>query len=372
MKIGVITLPPTINYGGILQAFALQKALMKIGHEATLIDKRFHISRYKYLKKYVRYILLKALNKDVSDIIRSKKELNIVSANTKKFIDKYIIKTDPILQNKDLLQYNSFDAYIVGSDQVWRPMYVDNIYNYYLDFVTEEINAKKISYAASFGTEIWEYSEEETTKCKDLISKFDAVSCREESGVHMCSKKYNIQAKLVLDPTLLLTKDDYINEINLRNYDVPAENIFSYVLDSSKDKNEFIEQIAKKQGRPIYNLALNARDKVGNITSTPDVEYWLNGIYNSNFVVTDSFHGTVFAIIFNKPFISIVNSERGAARFESLFKMLNIKGNIVKDITQININELLLQAESIDWLNINEQLNTLRTESFNFLDNALK
>lgn len=372
MKIGVLTQPPTVNYGGILQAFALQKALLSKGYEVVLLDKRFHTSRYSYFKQKIKYILFNILNRDISGIIRSKKEADILSLNTKEFIEKYILKTDPILTEVQLANYNSLDAYIVGSDQVWRPMYTDNIYNYYLDFIADNRSVRRVAYAASFGTSNWEYSEKETEKCKRLLSKFDAVSCREISGVDLCQRKYNISAEHVLDPTLLLSKDDYLNNIDFNGFDVPKSNVFSYVLDSTDAKSNLIRKISCKLNTSIYNLALSTRDTAGNVIPTPSIEYWINGIANSQFVVTDSFHGTVFAIMFNKPFIAIINSERGASRFESLLAMLDIEGNLVKDVSQIDIVSLLSKAQNINWEKVNKRIETLRLESFSFLDKALR
>lgn len=371
MKIGILTLPPTVNYGGILQTFSLQRVLINKGYDAVLIDKRFKISRFKYFKQNIRYILFKIINKDTSNIIRSRKELEQLSIKTKQFIDKYIIKTDPILEDDGLHLYNNFDAYIVGSDQVWRPIYVDNIYNYYFNFISNRNKVIRIAYAASFGTDKWEYTDKQTKRCGALIKKFSAISVREISGVELCRSKYSVIAEHVLDPTLLLTKEDYLNFIDLDKFNITNNALFSYVLDSSIGKTDLINKISTTLDFSIYNLALNNRDTSGNIVATPPVEYFVNGINKSEFVITDSFHGTVFAIIFNKPFITIINKKRGSSRFESLFRMLNIDGNIIYDMNDVDLAKLIHRAKTINWNTINHRLSILRLESINFLENSL-
>ena len=130
----------------------------------------------------------------------------------KSFIDKYLHVIDvnvPITENS-INDYN-FDGYIVGSDQVWRPRYCKKtLMNNFLDF-TNGINVKRLSYAASFGVDSWEFTKDETTKCAELIKTFNAISVREASAVDLCKQYLGVESKQVLDPTLLLSSEDYIN-----------------------------------------------------------------------------------------------------------------------------------------------------------------
>src|SRR5690606_30541311 len=136
-----------------------------------------------------------------------------------------------------------FSAVVVGSDQVWRPRYSPNIYNFFLDFLKNNSTIKKVAYAASFGTEDWEYTEEQTREARELIKHFNAVSVRESSGVLLCDKYLNRKdAVHVLDPTLLLKAEDYNQLINKTKKEI---GLFTYVLDETKEKLDFIKQCSK-------------------------------------------------------------------------------------------------------------------------------
>src|SRR5690606_30989510 len=166
--------------------------------------------------------------------------------HTKKFINENI-QLSPLIENTtDLKKHfnkNDFDAVIVGSDQTWRPKYSPNIYNYYLDFLKDNNQIKKLAYASSFGTAEWEYTEEQTKIVKQLVKQFHAISVREAAGVDLWREKLGIEAVHLLDPTLLLTAEDYSERINQ-----PKANkeLFTYVLDESKEKQDFIQFIGKE------------------------------------------------------------------------------------------------------------------------------
>ena len=219
MKIGILTQPLYMNYGGLLQAYALQTILKNEGHEVWIIQ-RIHAYNYSWL--YQQMSWLKFLLKQIASIIAGKKTLKQAKKDTADsrlytmaFTCKYIsprsrlLSTDEALKN--FVSKMDFDAFVVGSDQVWRPKYSPNIYNYFLDFA-ENLKVKRVAYAASFGTSDWEFSEEETQKCRSLIQKFDLVSVRENDGVILCSEYLDRNdAKWVLDPTMLLPKNIILN-----------------------------------------------------------------------------------------------------------------------------------------------------------------
>ena len=215
MNIGVISLPLHNNFGGILQAYALQKVLRDLGHNAVLIDKSRYVSLGSWYRKYPIYlkrgIEKYLMHKDIA--VRADVEQNrvpkTISKNTDRFITKQIKRT--YTHNFTNLEEKRFDAIIVGSDQIWRPQYFfSKIENAYLDFA-KEWEIKRIAYAASFGTEEWEYSDEQTSNCAALLKKFNAVSVRESSAVKLCEEKFGVKTQHVLDPTLLLNKniDDF-------------------------------------------------------------------------------------------------------------------------------------------------------------------
>ena len=184
MKIGLLTLPLNLNYGGVLQAYALQNILSKMGHEVWLIDRVENSSLdLKFtIKRMGRKILYPAPN----------------PSHLHQFIEQQITpKTKQIDSNKKMHQLKKMqmEAYIVGSDQVWREKYCRSIkMNYFLDFV-EDVKALKIAYAASFGVDAWEYDEGQTLTIRNLLHCFKAVSVREKSAVHLCKEFLDIDAQ---------------------------------------------------------------------------------------------------------------------------------------------------------------------------------
>ena len=370
-KIAILTQPLGHNYGGIIQNYALQKVLKDMGHQPETINRvgNRHTSKIRpILSKAKQFIYKHLLGKN----ILTKKDRERISNNNVKFLNKYINRSRLINTDKDLAEYfknKNFDAVIVGSDQTWRPKYSPNIYNYYLDFLEDNDQIIKLAYASSFGTAEWEYTDEQTQICKELAKKFDAISVREATGVDLCREKLGVEAVHLVDPTLLLTADDYNVLINK-----PKENkeLFTYVLDESKDKQDFIQLIGKQLNLKQHSSQARKFDpgirRSFNEYIMPPLEDWLQGFRDAKFVITDSFHGTVFSIINQKPFLAIVNKERGASRFESLLSKLGLEERLVYDTT--TMEESLLDKQ-IDYIQVNQQLEKLRKQAFNFLKDNL-
>lgn len=378
MKIGILTLPLHTNYGGILQAYALQTVLERMGHEVVVIDKieNYHVNKIVYpfiiLYRIIKKVIFKDKNVQVFRESYGNKIEPIVRKNTNIFINKYIKRLE-VYKYSEITQTNQFDAIIVGSDQVWRPLYNSNIEDYFIGF-DEYGDFKRIAYAASFGISSWEFDVNQTQKCSSLLKKFNAVSVREFSGADLCSNYFNVRAKVVLDPTLLLNKYDYIHLIDLSENRASELKLFNYILDLTPVKQKIIDKISNEvQMKPFTNMAKLAATR-GNYRHhledciSPSVTSWIKSFYDSDLVVTDSFHGCVFSIIFNKPFWVILNKERGTARFDTLLSIFNLKNRIV-DINKINsIN----WKDKINWLEVNEILKMKQQESFDFLIKNLK
>lgn len=372
MKVGLLTLPPLTNYGGILQAFALQRVLQKLGHDTYLINRRNSaISRNSYLKMRLKsyYMSLKGIKTNwvFSEKARKERE-RLLSFNTQLFIDKYIQpQTKSFNTPTGFQDIPRFDAYIVGSDQVWRPQYTSNIYDYFFDFLGES-KSLRIAYAASFGLDEWTFTEEMTAKCRSLISKFKSVSVRESDAIDLCNKYLGVEAYHVLDPTMLLTVDEYLSLIDLSRTENSGGELMSYILDNNSEKEKLVNEIADDQDLKVFNLALLNLDQKGNIIPIPPVENWLRGFIDAKFIVTDSFHGTVFSILFNKPFIAIANSSRGISRFISLLRIFDLENRLVLDVNNV---DKLLGINDINWDKVNSILNIKRTESLSFLSQSL-
>lgn len=333
MKIGIITLPLHTNYGGILQAYALQTVLERMGHQVDILEEPL-VYKHASLNRYIRRILKKCVGK--RSIINyegfMRKWQPRVASNINQFINTYIHRR---IVNFESLTEGEYDAFIVGSDQVWRPSYNQHLENAFLDFTKNWINVKRIAYAASFGVDNWEFTKEQTEECKKLVRKFDLVSVREDTAVNLCKEHLGIVSTHVLDPTLLLSAGDYqkiIGELKVSD----TSYVFSYLLDESEEKINILEDVSKRLNLPVKKIKLEKNiskipiSKLKSLTY-PSIQEWLASFAQADFVVTDSFHGTVFSIIFDKPFVVFPNKGRGMTRFLSLLKKIGLEERIVEN-----------------------------------------
>lgn len=368
MKIGILTLPLHTNYGGILQAYALQTVLERMGHEVVVIDTP-NIKSSPSLWTIGKRIIKKLLGRRVSLFLEKKynKEFPIISQYTQLFVDKYIHRK--VVNTPEELQEDDFDAIVVGSDQIWRPIYYKNIENAYLAFA-KDWNIKRIAYAASFGTDEWEYTPQQTARCGELLRMFDAVSVREASGVGLCMEHFGVEAMHVLDPTMLLNREDYIKLIESSQTPKSKGTMLNYILDETPEKKALIEQIAKDKNLKPFRVNSRVEDHSAPLNERiqPSVEQWLRGFYDAEFVVTDSFHACVFSILFGKPFVVIGNKERGMTRFNSLLEIFDIKDRIVDNLKDVHT----IINTPIDWCKVNQIRTGLKIISVDFLNNNLK
>lgn len=373
MKIAILTLPLENNYGGNLQAYALYTILKKMGNDVELINyRRPEMSDFR---KILSTIKQKVIHK--RDIFYFfDKEKKIVNKNHEEFIRSYINCSNPLYSTTQLIDYfnrKKFHAVIVGSDQVWRFEYSPKLEDYFLEFLESNNRIKKISYAASFGIDSWNYPEHITKKVNGLIQKFNYVSVREDSGVKLCRNKLSINSTHVVDPTLLLKREEYLDLIDKNNDDNTGK-ILTYILDDSDFKDDFILKAKKHlkkdvfKAQPEFKSRKSLFDRQLQSYIYPSIEDWIKSFHDASFIVTDSFHGTVFAIIFNKPFVSIVNKKRGASRFDSLLRKLNLMDRMVGE--DVIIRKDLFENQ-IDYIKVNNILDEWVAYSYNELKTAL-
>ncbi len=374
MKIGILTQPLHNNYGGIMQNYALQKTLKDMGHQVWTIDREFYYPVYRKHASIIKRLLLKPINRNAPmRVWPTKKEEEIIRQHIKTFIKNNIQTTEKINSTKKLVQLHqkyAFDAYIVGSDQVWRPRYSPCLTNYFLDFVESERNVKKIAYAASFGVDDWEFTEEQTRECARLAKQFDAISVREDSAVELCKKYLDVDATHLLDPTLLLNKEDYLALINSVNTTPSKGNLFVYILDKDEKKNHIVNEVARQKNLTPFELLpkqflIEANKNEIEKCIYPPIEQWLRSFFDAKFIITDSFHGTIFSIIFEKPFITIANEKRGLTRFISLLSLLDLNKRLVYPIKNVE------NLTSIKWNKINNILNIEKSKSYRFFNEVL-
>lgn len=332
-RIGIVTLPLHTNYGGILQAYALQEVLRRMGYEPVTFEQPFapkislfRIIKYFIIKSVKRYLL----RQKVETLFPYKRELELFRNKerlTRQFVDKYI-KTISVTDFNQLKE--NYQCLVVGSDQVWRPLYFgqDIIRHAYLSFA-KDWKVRRIAYAASFGTDEWEYTPKQTKECGKLLQHFDAVSVREASAISMVKDHFGVDAIHVLDPTMLLTREDY--EKLVVNADVKKSegDLFCYVLDEKEEVTTFIHQVASQYLLSPFSVGIPDNNKDSSEQVQPPVEQWLRGFMDARLVITDSFHACVFSIIFHKPFIVMGNKERGNARFDSLLSLFGLQNRLV-------------------------------------------
>lgn len=399
MKVGILTQPLTNNYGGLLQAYALQTTLERMGHEVVILNRpmpfvpdvandAFVPTVIRMMKNCVKFLMRKPLIKVYHELLPH--QHIVANRLTEIFIVTYHHKSPDFSTTESLAAYchkQGFEAYVVGSDQCWRPLYSPCLPNYYLDFA-KDWDVKRISYAASFGVDHWEYSGDETRLCASLAQKFDAVSVREESGIALCKDYLGVDAVHVLDPTMLLDADDYntlIQDFDPKIFsiapehrvkttlDVKEKKLFCYVLNMNAQKQAFIQTVSKAKGlTPIECMPKDFRaqevfEKCPDDCTFPPVELWLQSFLDSEMVIADSFHGTVFSIIYNKPFWVLANPDRGMARFHSLLRMFGLEERLV---TPDKIATIDFDAP-IDWGSVNARREELKQKSLAFLKGNL-
>lgn len=373
MKVAILTHPLGTNYGGMLQNYALQTVLRRLGHTPETLHYYLPISAKIKVLSLCGRILKKLKGQDVP--LRgwpTREEEAVICQNSHAFIRDNINTTElvPLSEIKTFRKIG-YEAFVVGSDQVWRG---DRGYTHQFflsDF--KDCNVPKIAYAASMGVDWWSFNERDTKECKELIKDFKAVSVREESAITLCKEYLDVDALLVLDPTLLLSSEDYKSLISKTTIQSNNQKyMMVYVLDKSSEKKSIIEAASRKLNLiPFEVMAKNYFGEVGKnglqSCILPKVEDWIQGFANADYVVTDSFHGTVFSIIFNKQFVAIANHERGAGRFLSLLRMLGLEDRLVES----EEDAAALLTKTIDYSNVNEILASKKEESISFLKKNL-
>lgn len=386
MKIGILTQSINNNYGGILQNYALQTILRRMGHEViTLNWDSYHCDHaqetiwQKILIIAKTFVWRSIMRHKLNYPWEQKRLFYMMSVNNHKFIKNHLRISKWLWSRKEFRKFilkNKIEVIIVGSDQTWRPKYNRNgmLYRMFLDF-TKGLNIKRIAYAASFGVDLWEYNNHETNICSKLINKFDYVSVREESGVLLCKTYLNRNdVKWMLDPTLLLPNEDYINLLRLERAKQLNFGITTYILDENNEKKQLIQEIAKEKRMKVTSfvpkycyLGTATKESIVEYT-TPSVTEWLQAFYNAKYIICDSFHGTVFSIIFNKQFITITNPNRGTERFLSLLKRFGLENRLINQVSSDVINVL---DTPINWTTVNALRETLCQDCLTFIKETI-
>lgn len=272
---------------------------------------------------------------------------------------------------------NQCNAFIQGSDQLFN----NNLYNWFdkfmqLDWV--QSNKCKIAYAASFGCDYIWGSDNDRAELAHFMQEFDYFSVREQSGVGLAKEEFGVDAHWVIDPVFLVDRSVYDKLIDSDPVNLPPNKyLFTYILDPNQDKANALLWGAEKRHLSI-RAALDGAIDNGNTTEEwqietihgLSVEQWLAHIKNADFIITDSFHGTCFAIIYRKDFIAINNSSRGGTRFKSLLESLGLEKRLLES-EKLLITHPELFNESIDYDKVYSKLNRWKKDSFSWLTESL-
>ena len=342
-KIGVLTFHRAINYGAILQTYALQQFLKKQNFETRVIDYRCH----KVEKDYKTSLNTINIKKIISTLI-----LFLKKTKFQNFVKKNIAISKPVYCKDDLrLISNEFDYLCVGSDQVWNERWTENDKRYFLDF-TE--STKKISYAASLGK--GQLSNDEKFELKMLLEDFNKISVREHSSACLLKTFVDKKINVHLDPVFLLEKNDWekvLKDVQDTNY------VLVYMLVPSDNLMKKAIELAKKRNLKVILLNDNIRKKYDVIYKrVSSVEKFLGYFKNASYIVTNSFHGTAFSIVFEKNFFVELQTYKNAPnmRMVDLLDTFDLNDRIFDEFSNLYL------YNSVNYKCVEEKKNKLIEE----------
>lgn len=341
----------SINYGSALTSFAMNRTLKNMGKSVIMLEhKGIKPGHDSYGLQFAR-----------------------------KFCE-----CSKITSEKDFYRFNKVcDTFVVGSDQLWNWWNIrDNFDFFFLEFA--EKGHRKIAYATSFGKDDTDYPDDKKLRVGYYLSKFDAISVREKSGVALCKNEFGVEATHVLDPVFLCDMESYKEITSISCSEKPKNYLFSYILDPTLDKIDMVKRSAERLGLP-YRIAIDAlRDndegsrkvienvlsKDSNVLKGLRIEDWLSYIAGADYVVTDSFHGFCFSIIYNKNVVAYINPRRGKARFESIAATTGLESRLITSAQQIFDRGLL--DTPIDYASVKDRLEPEIARSKAWLEAAFR
>lgn len=364
MNIKVITRHAVPNYGSLLQAIATQNIIEQLGHKCEIID--YYRDEERGLKGIFTWLRGK---KGWSDNFLKKMAYTAFRYPEEKAAElkfdtmcRRHLKLTPHCSDEEDLAKLDADTFMTGSDQVWG-LTLNDRYDeaYFLSFVK---NKRKIAYAASFGRT--DFSDEIISDYKRLLSDYDRISVREDSAVKLLENWGIGCAGQVLDPTLMLTSDlweKYVTEPINKKY------VLVYQIHNCHKLNYYAKQFAKRAGLPLIRVSpyLHQIIRGGKLCCLPDVGKFLSYIKHCSYLITDSFHGTAFALTFNKQFIEVLEDEVAGLRNKSVLRLTHLEDRIVN-----NINDFSISGKYIDFKPVNSILDEERERSLKILESILK
>lgn len=374
----IITMHKVKNFGSALQAWALQETVRKIGLDVKMID-YLYPNQYYYShapkvsivsESFFKKLTIKRISKSIKQRLFYKHVKQMLLFQ--QFWKKHFLLTKSYSSSEELQACPpQADYYITGSDQVWNPNTMFGDPSFFLDFGS--IDTRRISYAASFGTNV--IPDAYKKQYSDYLSRYAALGIRENTGIKIVDSLIGKQSTLVCDPTLLLTKDDYKVLANESTIHINRPYLLAYILDYAYNPrpviDSIIKQVSKKLGlHVVYLLCGNLNGyKFGSTTvSAAGPNEFIELFRNASFVVTSSFHGTVFSLIHEKPFYAVLPTEKSDSRIASLLAQVGLSHRGIKANEEFIA---IVEELSLDYSNVNKQMFKIREESLNYLKSNL-
>ena len=360
MKVGILTFQNTVNYGAKYQEYALQKYINKCGKDAEVIDyineniekreRPLKLTKQRSIKGIIKYFLLHKYQ-----ISKQKKFDEFTNKYVKKSKEKYY-------KNNIEVTNDIYDKFIVGSDQIWNTNTTDDDYAYYLDFVKD--NEKKYSYAASFGySEIPDRNKE---KVKELLQEFKELNVREEEGKNIISNLIKKDANVVVDPTFLLSKKDWLEISN--DIDRKEPYILMYMVNSKNEIFKYIDDMSRKENLEIVSVSdfiKKHNEQEIDLIHDPSLEEFISLISNARYVITGSFHAICMSMILEKDFFYMLNDNNVNSRLVNLIKMAGLEDREIK-------NSEYKKIEDIDYEKVSQKMEPLIQKSKEIINGMIE
>lgn len=365
MKTATITFHASHNYGSNLQAYALQRTLISLKYENVIINLRTDRQKDLYTvftkRRGLRYFI-----KNLSHLFYYF-PLRKAYVRFEDFINNKLLLTEEFRTEEELENAEfDYDAYISGSDQIWNPVPADFDWSFYLSFVKKR---KKISYATSFGQLAAVGNVEIQKRIISYLKDYDSISVREKRAADNVLKLIGEAPPIVLDPTLLLSKDSWLDLIKEKKRIIGKDYIFFYTLFADPKRMAIVKKMSKLLNLPVVvsNFS-NQYDVINPFIKRYDsgpLEF-LTLIRDAKLVIVSSFHGTVFSILFNKPFFAI--DGLSDARIGTLLQLTGLEN---REITLSNVEQQSENAFNIDFKDSNRIIEAARKPSIEFLKNSI-
>lgn len=368
MKIGILTFHRATNYGALLQAFALQKVVEHLGYDVNIIDYRCNDVGKMFLSLKAPNLTIKFHRFLYNCFLLIQYPFRLRRRNVyTTFSEKYMNLSEPDFNLAD----EKWGCFVMGSDQVWNICLTGGYDKYFYGDFPVSKGTRKIGYAVSASENLQESISD--IQCQKALRNFDAIGCREKELLDAIKDKVNCPTALVIDPTLLGGKTVF-EELITNKYKKTKPYLLVYQMNTSKDSEilGLAQKISKEKGWEIREIPskLNYRKMLlqkGWMQWTTPVEF-VDLFCNAQFVITTSFHGLAFSLIFNRPFYHYSVNDKIDARADDLLNNVGLTDRKIKGMTNVDLGNLL----SINWEKVNDTLEAQRKKSLAFLETSIK